>query len=749
MMPALRRNLALAAWAIALLVVASSGAPVRAQTTAPEILGVRVGFGGRYKVGYWAPVNVEVRGGAQSAALRLQLELPDGEGEPTRLLYADAASVTAGKDPQQRTFSVGAGQTSPISTVAKFGRLDGSLQATLFDGETQVASRKFETDEAPDGQGLRTPLLSTQELVVNLGPSAGVEPHRSESGREGVVVDIASTDELPSDWLGYDGVDWLVITTSKPEQFDDLDGHLRLLALEQWVRLGGRLILSVGSGADDVLAPNAPLARFAPGKLRSTARLPSNAGIETYAGSREPLTWAGSDQRPPVTILENVRGSIEAYEGAQPEDLPLVIRSPLGLGQVVFVAFDLDLLARSQWAGRRSFMTRLLERSGAQEGRRGRNQDHDLSATLRTGLDEFRGVKPVSFAIVAVLIGVYLLAIGPFDYYIVRKLLDKPELTWLTFPAYVAIFCGLAWGLAYRFKGDQLRMNQIDLIDVDLEGRLVRGTSWANLFSPRAESFDFDLQPKTPVAGPTNGAGAALSWLGAPGGGVGGMDARGGTGLFSRPYEIWPGPGRLVDLPIQVWSSRGIIGRWSRELPAGPSSQLTETGSRASRLLLGIEGTIDNPFDVPLEECVVLYGDFAYVIGPLTAGQQVRINRDTRWQTVKSYFGTTAQVGFQAETKAWDEDTTDPTAALRVMMFYQAIDGYRYTQRMLNVYQRFVDLSSALAGGQAVFLGYGPLDQSAVALAPPDSVLSRADNQARAIYRIVAPVTRSAAAPAP
>jgi len=745
-MSAPRKSLALAACALALLGVASSAASALAQTATPEILGVRVGFGGRYKVGHWAPVNIEVRGGTQSLSARLQLELPDGEGEPTRLLYSDAAATTAGTELQQRAFPMAAGQTLPLSTVAKFGKLDGTLQVSLFDGQTPLASRKFETDEAVDGQGLNTPLFSTQELIVNLGPSAGIEPTRTEAGREGAVVNLESTDDLPSDWLGYDGVDWLVITTSKPELFRGLDGQRRLAALEQWVRLGGRLILSVGSGADEVLRPDAPLARFAPGTLRSTARLPSNAGIETFAGSREPLTWAGGDQRPPVAILGNVRGNIDAYEGTQPEDLPLVVRAPFGLGQVVFVAFDLDLLARSQWAGRRSFMARLLERPVAQEGRR-RGQVEDLSATLRTGLDEFRGVKPVSFAIVAVLIGAYLLAIGPFDYYVVRKLLNMPELTWLTFPTYVAIFCGIAWGLAYRFKGDQLRMNQIDLIDVDLEGRLVRGTTWANLFSPRAESFDFDLQPKAPVSGTPTQAGAALTWFGAPGGGVGGMDARGGTGLFSRAYEVWPGPGRIVDLPIQVWSSRSIIGRWSRELPAGPSSQLTETGSRASRLLLGIEGTIDNPFGVPLEECVVLYGDSAYVIGSLTAGQQVRINRDTRWQTVKSYFGTTAKVGFQAEMKAWDEDTTDPTAALRVMMFYRAIDGQRYTN-MVNAYQRFVDLSSALAGGQAVFLGYGPLDQSAVSLAPADSLLSQADNQARAIYRIVAPVTRSSAAPA-
>ncbi len=731
----------LAACAVLICFAPGGERSLRAQGPAPALERVRVGFGGKYKVGFWAPVVVDVRGGDQSVTAQLQLELPDGDGEPTRILSTDP-----GSEGRQRSVLVAPGQVARIPAVAKFGKLDGALNVVLHDGQAPLVSRSFETDEAPGGQGLPKPLFSTQELILNLGPSAGVEPNRGEPQHEGVVVNVAGVEELPVHWLGYDGVDWLVITTTKPKLFDGLADNRRLAALEQWVRLGGRMVLSVGAEADQILRADAPLARFAPGTLKSVARMPSSAGLETYAGSREPLVWPGGDQRPPVAELTNVRGSIEASE--QPGDLPLVIRSPLGFGEVVFVAFDLDLLARTNWPGRRTFMSRLFERTAPQEGRRRRNQADDLSATLRAKLDEFRGVQPVSFAVVALLIGGYLLAIGPFDYYLVRKVLNRPEWTWITFPLYVALACGIAWGLAYRFKGDQLRMNQVDLIDLDLEGRLVRGTTWANLFSPRADSYDLTIQPKTPVA--VAARDAVLSWLGAPGGGLGGMDSRGRVGLFRRPYEIWPGPGKLVGLPIQVWSSKSMIGRWSADLPAGVGSQLRETGSRASRLLSGIEGTIDNPFGVPLEECVVLYGDSAYVVGSLAAGQPARITRDTRWQTIKSYFGTATRVGFQAEAAAWDEDTADPATVLRVMMFYRAIGGYTYTQGMLNGYQRFVDLSPALAGGQAVLLGSGPLERPAVELPQAGSPLSGADNQSRAIYRIVAPVAPSAAAaPAP
>ena len=43
----------------------------------------------------------------------------------------------------------------------------------------------------------------------------------------------------------------------------------RIKALDEWIRMGGRLVLCVGSQADEVLAANSPLAAFAPGRLET------------------------------------------------------------------------------------------------------------------------------------------------------------------------------------------------------------------------------------------------------------------------------------------------------------------------------------------------------------------------------------------------------------------------------------------------------------------------------------------------
>ena len=90
-----------------------------------------------------------------------------------------------------------------------------------------------------------------------------------------------------------------------------------------------------------------------------------------------------------------------------------------------------------------------------------------MSGQLRSAPGPLHRRALVPFWLVAGLIIVYILLIGPGDYFFLRKIVRRMEWTWLTFPVIVALVCVGAYVLAYRLKGDQLRVNQIDLVDVD------------------------------------------------------------------------------------------------------------------------------------------------------------------------------------------------------------------------------------------------------------------------------------------
>ena len=125
----------------------------------------------------------------------------------------------------------------------------------------------------------------------------------------------------------------------------------------------------------------------------------------------------------------------------------------------------------------------------------------DLAGQLRSALDRFGGVRLAPFWLVAALIVAYLLLIGPGDYFFLRKVVGRMGWTWLTFPLVVLLVCLGAYILAYRLKGDQIKVNQADLVDVDAASGLMRGATWLNVFSPRMESFDLAIRPRLTVPG--------------------------------------------------------------------------------------------------------------------------------------------------------------------------------------------------------------------------------------------------------
>ena len=90
------------------------------------------------------------------------------------------------------------------------------------------------------------------------------------------------------------------------------------------------------------------------------------------------------------------------------------------------------------------------------------------------------------FWLVAGLIVGYILLIGPGDYFFLRKVVRRMEWTWLTFPLSSWRWCALGpYVLAYRLKGDQIRVNQIDLVDVDAASGRMRGDDVAECASAR------------------------------------------------------------------------------------------------------------------------------------------------------------------------------------------------------------------------------------------------------------------------
>ncbi len=714
-------------WIAFTVLWAGSCADVAAASEAPEIVRVRAGVGGHYKVGFWTPAWVTIRAGEQTLQGSLELVVQDGDGAPTEFVSTESNDL-----------QIAAGETATLLRYVKIGRIGSGITVRLRAADGRESTRSFAASEI----GLAW--ASSQELVLTIGNDIGVEGaarlHRAaRAGRApAVAARVTQADQLPHQWFGYEGVDTIALPTA-----DDLIDKLtpsQIRAIELWTRLGGRLILSVGSRGRHVCGAGGALASLVPGRFVRVMQQAKTTELEVFAGASEPLLASGSGQTMPMTLLTDVRGRIESYEGRAAGEQPTLIRSALGFGEVVFAAFDLDRPPCAGWQGRSRLVDRLLAGSSANDretrihersGRVAHIGYEDIAGQLRAAMDEFSGVTRFDFTGIAVLSVIYILLVGPADYLLLRKL-GRAHWTWVTFPLLVVCFCVLAFWLAGAAKVNQVRINQVELIDIDAESSLVRGTAWAHIYSPQSETYNLSFEPK--LVGSNDTRGVLLSWQGLPGAGLGGMQTKTAADLFRRPYVIHQHVGsavpvtQIAKMPIQISSSKSLSVRWWGDTRLDVRSDLSLNNGF-------LRGEVTNPFPFELSRCVVVFGKWAYRLDrPLKAGETVSVQRDLREQSLPRYLTrrTVDNVG-----TPWSQTDVDIPRIVEIMMHFAAAGGHGYTN-LTHDYQRFTDESELLDLGPAMLTGYA--ESSAGLLRRDDTLLTDSYDSQWTFYRIVLPV---------
>ena len=127
------------------------------------------------------------------------------------------------------------------------------------------------------------------------------------------------------------------------------------------------------------------------------------------------------------------------------------------------------------------------------------NEPPALLAELQRALENFEQVPVVNFGWVALFILIYILIVGPLDYILLTRVFKRPELTWITFPLVIVGLSVLIYCVAFAMKGDDLRINKIDLVEYDLTGpQQAYGTTWFTLFSPRIQNYTVGAEPSAP-----------------------------------------------------------------------------------------------------------------------------------------------------------------------------------------------------------------------------------------------------------
>jgi hypothetical protein len=323
----------------------------------------------------------------------------------------------------------------------------------------------------------------------------------------------------------------------------------------------------------------------------------------------------------------------------------------------------------------------------------------DLIGQLRMALDQFPGVWMVNFTTVAVLTLVYLLLAVPGDYLLLGQLGWPRQRTWLTFPLVVLAATASAMYFKAQVHGQGVRLNQAEIIDIDLGTQVLRGTGWCHLYSPQTSRYAAKLVLQCPpelTAQPPQGW---LAYQGLPGEGLGGLESRQPT-LASRPaYQVRlpDADPRVEALVITTSSTKSLAAGWwsPMRLPVEQRLFVDRFGLLA--------GEFRQPLPIELSDCLLAHGEKLYRLGTLRPGQMVRLSEldplNLEARLTQRRIEQTKDVS-----TPWEQDSVDVPRIMQMLMFHAAARGSSYTG-LSHRYQPQLDLSEHIRLGQAVLVG--------------------------------------------
>jgi len=660
---------------------------------------VTLGFNGSFKQGTWIPVHVAVTN--DSAAKfqgHLVLESPDGEGIVVR--FVD----------RQLQIAVPPATTVTRTAYVKIGRLPWSVVVSVVDDTRQQTAFQKTFGRLDDGQ-----LSTTDFLILQIGNRLPLSASRLQAELTGrpdlveVAIQSQTSDyhKLPDRWYGYAAVDLLIVTTSADDLLEQLSAQQQQ-AIRQWIYQGGRMLLFAGQRGPELSGDNEVLGSLIPGKIDQVITNWNTSGIEKYGNADERLILS----RQPGSSLSLITPSdgvvvLRDTQNAQAEHA-LIVHSARGLGSVTFVAFDPDQEPFASWGATPAILNRLVidshfaERGNEQVGKGFRSSNAgfaDVSGQLRSSLDRFDGVIPTRFMWVAGLLGMFILFIGPLDYYVLRRF-KRLHWTWVTFPVAILLFSLLAISMVSALRSSPPAMNQIEIIDIDSLTQTVRGSNYASVYSPTTAAYSFEMSELSDSI-PCENHQVLACWQGFPGAGLGGLGRASFQVLIDHQYEVDLTNGQIHSIPVQHSGTRSLAARWSAESSLVVKSALvTEPASGALR------GTLQNPFDFDLYEALILFDGRVYPIGQVfTANSVVDVyDLSVDSQGIDNYF-TRYQSGSRRQSyRVWRATDESLDRVVKQMMFNQEIGGVRYTG-LLHRYQSHLDLSHMLRLRRAVLVG--------------------------------------------
>jgi hypothetical protein len=236
---------------------------------------------------------------------------------------------------------------------------------------------------------------------------------------------VIAPEDMPRDFIAYNSVDVVVLGDAPLSLLNEDQSR----ALKYWVASGGMLIVT--GGADIAGLRAAKFDEILPVEIQgsiTTQALTELTDVYGQFDNQDTLVILAAKSKPSATTLLG--------DG----DRALVAEAKYGNGVVRFLAYNPKLNPFRGWSAAKHLWTDLMRpaaetKSNAYMWGRSRNSFSDVHDNLY----KMAEIKPTSSTYFLLFLIVYVLAVGPVNYLILRWK-KKLDLAWITIPAAVILF---------------------------------------------------------------------------------------------------------------------------------------------------------------------------------------------------------------------------------------------------------------------------------------------------------------------
>lgn len=685
-------QLALTRWWLLCLSLALLAGAARAQTPPARDLQFDLfpGFGGALAQGAWFPVMFELKNDGPSFNGLIQV-----------------SSTTFGGTEGQAAVELPSGTLKRVTLPVYVNqRYTFNWSAELRDEKGRRRAEALNQQAVPvQPSSWKARLLGAMPRAT--GGSPVVAPIKAGNKELQPVVARLQPALFPDNPIVLQRLDALYLNSEKAIELKEP----QVRALLAWLHGGGHLILAVEAISDVNSLPW--LRGIFPGTLVGNRSLRPHPGLQAWLGSpmsspddvlftqpglNMPFPEPGlNDRRPfqelaadalfetealPLATIEPESARIEAGT----EDAPLIVSRDVDRGRVTALLFSPEREPVRSWRHLPALWARLLEVPAALYEAKTLPNTHDVATDGIFGaMVDSRQIRKLPVEWLLGLLVVYLLVIGPLDRWWLKKI-NRPVLTWVTFPCYVVLFSGLIYLIGYKLRAGDSEWNELHLVDVFPAGDQaeLRGRVYAGIYSPANQRYPLASAARQAVVR---------------------MEARMSSQEKSALTVVQQGDAFRAELDVPVWMNQLCVSDYWQ-----PEESPIEMRARHDGA--GIVLSVNNRLDRPLTPVRLAYAGRVLTVGTIPANSTVELTMKPNSGLPLSDYVISQGAGFQAaagqrqnvlgsQTSGRIDNAPEATVAASFIGLLQGRNG-----NVMFLAPPGLDLSRMVDRGHAVLLGW-------------------------------------------